>query len=95
MGIVFLWNFHMFWGGPLLKLLYEYKSANKISYGFRNLVKVGVEIINLKNTIGRTIFSFSCKTSKVTKWFFLFLVNFLSFFHSKLLFFERLGGHFE
>ena len=31
-------------------------------------------------TICKTVFNFSCKTSEVTKWFFLFLVNFLSFF---------------
>ena len=37
--------------------------AEQKSYGFKNLVKLGVEIINFKITIGRTVFNFSCKTS--------------------------------
>ena len=37
----------------------------------KNLVKLGVEIINFKNTIGRTILNFSCKTSVFLLWFYV------------------------
>jgi len=37
--------------------------AQQKSYGFKNLVKLGVENINFKITIGRTVFNFSYKTS--------------------------------
>ena len=36
--------------------------AEQKSYGFKNLVKLGVENINFKITIGRTVFNFSYKT---------------------------------
>ena len=39
------------------------KKYSKIFYGFKNLLKLEVEIINFKITIGRTVFNFSCKTS--------------------------------
>ena len=39
------------------------KSAEKFSYGFKNLVKLGVENFFFKIPIGRTVFNFSCKTS--------------------------------
>ena len=47
--------------------LYSVKIAGKCSYGFQNLVKLGVQIINFKITKGRTVLTFSCKTS-VFKW---------------------------
>ena len=37
--------------------------AQQKSYGFKNLVKLEVEIKNFKITMGRTVFNFSCKTS--------------------------------
>ena len=46
--------------------MYNYPKAivaQQKSYGFKNLVKLGVEHINFKITIGRTVFNFSCKTS--------------------------------
>ena len=52
------------------------KCAEKFSYGFKNLVKLGVDIINFKITIDRTVFNFSCKTSTFKERFFLFFVNF-------------------
>ena len=39
------------------------KKCRKKSYGFKNLVKVGVVIFNFKITIDRTIFNFPFKTS--------------------------------
>ena len=39
------------------------KKVQKFFYGFKNLVKLGVEITDFKMTMGRTVFSFSCKTS--------------------------------
>merc|ERR1712116_25760 len=39
------------------------KVHKKFSYGFKNLVKLGVGIFFFKIPIGRTIFNFSCKTS--------------------------------
>ena len=43
------------------------KSAEKFSHGFKNLVKLGVEITNFKITKSMTVFIFSCKTSKFLK----------------------------
>ena len=37
--------------------------AQQKCYGFKNLVKLGVENINFKITLGRTVFNFSYKTS--------------------------------
>ena len=37
--------------------------ANRKYYGYKNLVKLGVEKINFKITLCRTVFNFSCKTS--------------------------------
>ena len=37
--------------------------AEQKSYGFKNLVKLGIENINFKITLGRTVFNFSYKTS--------------------------------
>ena len=37
---------------------FEVKSAEKFSYGFQNLVKLGVGNINFKFTIGTTFFNF-------------------------------------
>merc|ERR1711973_570596 len=52
------------YGGCLnLNCYISKKVQKKFSYGFKNLVKLGVEIINFKITIGRTVFNFSCKTS--------------------------------
>ena len=34
-----------------MKLLCEYKSAGKISYGYKNLVKLVVKIINTKSPL--------------------------------------------
>ena len=56
------------------------RSAEKISYGFKNLVKLGVGIFFFKITISRTIFNCSCKTSGFLNGYLLFWVNFLSFF---------------
>ena len=39
------------------------KSAEEFSYGFKNLVKLGVENFFFKIYMGRTVFNFSCKTS--------------------------------
>ena len=38
--------------------------AEQKSYGFKNLVKLGVENFFFKIPIGRTVFIFSCKTSR-------------------------------
>ena len=46
--------------------------AQQKSYGFKSLVKLGVENINFKITISRTVFNFSCKTS-VFQWLRAFL----------------------
>merc|ERR1711973_933720 len=52
------------YGGCLnLNCYISKKVQKKFSYGFSNLVKLGVEIINFKITIGRTVFDFSTKTS--------------------------------
>ena len=59
------------------------KSAVKISYGFKNLMKLGVENINFKITIARTVFKFSFKISvfvRLGALFGTFFGNFLSFF---------------
>ena len=37
--------------------------AQQKFYGFKILVKLGIEKINFKITIGRTVFNFSCKIS--------------------------------
>ena len=71
------------------------KSELKFCYGFKSLVKLGVKKINFEIPYCRTVFNFSSKTSKIKRWFFLFLVNFLSFFHAQFQFFAGLGGIFE
>ena len=39
------------------------KKVQIFFYGFKNLVKLGVEIFFFKISMGRTVFNFSCKTS--------------------------------
>ena len=57
----------------------------KCSFWFKNLVKLGVEIINFKITKSRTVFNFSCKTSKVN-------CGFSSFWSICCLFFFYTGA---
>ena len=52
----------------------------KISYGFKSLVNLGVEIFFFKILIGRTFFNFSCKTSRSCLGTCSFGGTFLSFF---------------
>ena len=71
------------------------KKCMNFFYGFKSLVKLGVENINFKIPYCRTVFNFSCKTSKNKERFCQFLGTFSSFFHAKFQFFAEVGGIFE
>ena len=72
---------------------YNGKKCRKFSYGFKNLVKLEVENFFFKIPIGRTIFNFSCKTSRFCgagcSFWYLFLLIFCHFFMQN---FSFLGG---
>ena len=74
------------------------KSAEKFSYGFKNFVNLGVEIINFKITpVGRfSIFHAKLQVfAGLGALFGNFFGTFLSFVQAKLEFLAGLGGLFE
>ena len=73
--LLFLWNFYF--------LNLSWYMGKKLQYGFKNLVKLVVKNIHFKITIGKTVFSFACKTSVlcgVGCYFWYLFCHLLSFF---------------